>query len=83
MNFGGGELEGQKSKSRKEVFEEIIAKSKAYKEVRSEIKHASEQLRTQLDDEFKDLLPFLNMSKEKRHNPDQTSKESKIDKTYE
>ena len=46
MNFGGGELESQKKRSRKEIFEEIIAKSKAYKAVHTEIKMASDHLRT-------------------------------------
>jgi hypothetical protein len=41
MNFGGGEVEeDDKKKSRKEVFEEIIGKSRAYKMVRKEIKTA-------------------------------------------
>lgn len=47
MNFGGGELETEdpeKKKSRKEIFDEIIAKSKTYKMVKTEIKHAAEEL---------------------------------------
>lgn len=53
MNFGGGDLvEKDAKKSRKEVFEEVIEKSKAYKLMQSEIKMAGEQLLHKLDDEF-------------------------------
>lgn len=52
MNFGGGDHERDDKRSRKDVFEEIIAKSKAYKMMKSEIKEAGENLRSQLDDEF-------------------------------
>ena len=44
MNFGGGSFgDGDKEqrKTRKEIFEEIIDKSKAYKMVRGEIKMAA------------------------------------------
>jgi hypothetical protein len=42
MNFGGGEFEEKdQKKSRKEVFEEIIAKSKTYKLANYEIKMAA------------------------------------------
>ena len=45
MNFGGGEFEDKsQKKSRKEVFEEIIAKSKTYKMVKNEIKMAASEL---------------------------------------
>ena len=76
MNFGGGkrypfedypgqdETSGQ-PKSRKEVFEEIIAKSKAYKMAKYEIKEAGKELTDRLDSEYFDLLPLLNLSKVK------------------
>lgn len=51
MNFGGGDNDNR-NKSRKEVFEEIIAKSKAYKMVKTEVKMASEELHRGLDDQF-------------------------------
>jgi hypothetical protein len=67
------------------VFEEIIAKSKAYKAVHSEIKRAHEDLRAQLDEEFTDLLPLLNMDKAARAQTHSTAvgKEGKIDNSYE
>ena len=66
MNFGGGEFEDKtQKKSRKEVFEEIIAKSKTYKMVKNEIKMAASDLAHQLDDEYQDLLPLLNLRKDK------------------
>ena len=72
MNFGGGgkyqkqpkEVE-EGPKSRKEVFEEIIAKSKAYKMAKYEIKEAAAELTTRLDDQYFDILSLLNMSKVK------------------
>jgi hypothetical protein len=45
MNFGGGNFEDkEEKKSRKEVYEEIIEKSKAYKMVKNEIKLAAKDL---------------------------------------
>lgn len=45
MNFGGGELaDKDQKKSRKEVFEEIIAKSKTYKLANYEVKMAAQEL---------------------------------------
>lgn len=52
-------------KTRKEVFEEIIAKSKAYKAAKYEVKEAAKELTQQLDDQYFDILPLLNMSKVK------------------
>ena len=68
MNFGGWEHQQQKEeagpKSRKEVFQEIMEKSKAYKAVKHEIKLAHEDLREQLDSELFDLMPLLKMKKD-------------------
>lgn len=53
MNFGRGgarQEEEETKKSRKEVFEEIIAKSKMYKMANSEMKNAAKELSSQLDD---------------------------------
>ena len=71
MNFGGGAAAGQNEdpenkKSRKEVFEEIIAKSKAYKMAKYEVKEAAKELTSRLDNQFQDILPLLNMSKVKQ-----------------
>ena len=65
MNFGGGndQKEEGKKKSRKEVFDEIIAKSKAYKMANYEIKEAAKDLTEKLDNQYQDLLPLLNLSK--------------------
>lgn len=74
MNFGGGRRPPVPSmaqpgkpeeKTRKEVFEEIIAKSKAYKAARFEIREAAKELTDRLDSQFFDILPLLNMSKVK------------------
>jgi nucleolar protein 14 len=56
MNFGGGAprqtepTAADKAKTRKEVFEEIIAKSKAYKAAKFEVKEAAKELTQRLDD---------------------------------
>lgn len=74
MNFGGGQFNGKREptyekekvephKTRKEVFEEIIAKSKAYKMAKFEVKEAASELTTRLDNQFFDILQLLNMSK--------------------
>jgi nucleolar protein 14 len=45
LNFGKGNEEGEeKKKSRKEIFEEIIEKSKAYKEANKELKFINREL---------------------------------------
>jgi hypothetical protein len=58
MNFGGGGRFAQQQhkvpgedpqKTRKEVFEEIIAKSKAYKAAKFEVKEAAQELTQRLD----------------------------------
>jgi hypothetical protein len=53
MNFGGGKrLEKERDpadKSRKEIFEEIIAKSKAYKAAKFEVKEAAKEMTDRLD----------------------------------
>lgn len=49
LNFGGGNQDDNKKKSRKEVFEEIIAKSKAYKAATYEVKLAASELQERLD----------------------------------
>jgi len=67
MNFGGGifrdDKGGEAKKSRKEIYEEIITKSKAYKMAKSEIKLATQDLSHKLDSEYMDLLPLLNLNK--------------------
>lgn len=89
MNFGGGvyeprpenENENGERKNRKDIYEEIIAKSKAYKMVNQEIKMANEQLREDLDDQLDSLLPLMNFNRQNRDK--NLDKETKVDKTYE
>ena len=63
-HFGGGddqqredgeEDDPDRQKSKAEVMKELIAKSKAHKFERQQIKMADEELRQQLDDDFGDL----------------------------
>lgn len=38
LNFGSGQRDLEKTKTRKEIFEEIIEKSKAFKEAKQDLK---------------------------------------------
>ncbi|PNH47750.1 hypothetical protein VD0004_g608 [Verticillium dahliae] len=55
----GGEGEPERKKSKKEVMEEVIAKSKAYKYERQVAKDEDEELRGQLDKELPELQMLL------------------------
>ena len=71
MNFGGGRRnpavpqKDPEERTRKEIFAEIIEKSKAYKAAKFEVKEAAKELTERLDRQFFDILPLLNMSKVK------------------
>ncbi|RYP44920.1 hypothetical protein DL768_008665 [Monosporascus sp. mg162] len=49
----------ERKKTKQEVMKEVIAKSKFYKYERQQAKEADEDLREQLDQEFRDLHPLL------------------------
>eukprot|EP00976_Prorocentrum_cordatum_P090625 1188197-Prorocentrum_minimum.AAC.2 len=74
LHFGGGEdHHGVEHKSKKEVMEELIAKSKYYKTLRKQEKEEDEQKLESLDDTFKELQrsgtlneAFRKMTKEDR-----------------
>ncbi|KAG5189025.1 nucleolar protein 14 [Tribonema minus] len=62
LHFGGGERDAgrpQDRKSRKDIMEEIIAKSKLRKADKSRSKDEQEETREKLDAEFGDLLGML------------------------
>ena len=61
---GGGTLE-ERRKSRREVMDEIIAKSKAYKAERQADKRTQEDVTDKLDAEFDDLQALLEMRPQK------------------
>ena len=76
MNFGGGEAnpedeEAEKpvKKTRKEVFEEIMEKSKNYDEARKELKQINLSLQKELDNDYQDLLSVLNLKKDAKVDP--------------
>ena len=81
-NFGGGDRE---SKSVKEIHEEVMAKSKAYKMIRQEQKRANEDLRLGLDSDLGEIvgsLQFKNrLGREDRQKLN--DKYSQADKSYE
>lgn len=54
LNFGGGDMENTDNlkKSRKEIYEEIIEKSKAYNDARKEMTQINKELREDLDEDF-------------------------------
>ena len=60
LNFGGGEIpEEGKKKTRKEIFQEIVDKSKTFDAARKEMKQINTELQEELDDEYQDLLRLL------------------------
>lgn len=73
--------DNETKKSRKEIYEEIIDKSKAYKMARTEIKLATQDLSHKLDTEYLDLLPLLNLSKNRAEQ--RVVEETKLDRSYE
>ena len=70
LNFGGGEngdgmdMVKEKKKSRKEVFEEIIEKSKSYDAARKEMKQINMTMQRELNDDFQGLLKVLKYNKD-------------------
>ena len=63
LNFGGGDQDdegGEKKKTRKEVFEEIIEKSRSYDAARKELKQINLNMQRELDEDYGDLLGRLN-----------------------
>ena len=63
MNFGGGDQDDEgrdKKKTRKEVFEEIIEKSRSYDAARKELKQINLNMQKELDHDYQDLLGRLN-----------------------
>lgn len=72
MNFGRGKAmpdEDHKEKSRKEVFEEIIEKSRAYKEANRDLKQVNTELIKELDDDYDDIVGLLDFSRKKNAGP--------------
>ena len=71
MNFGQGDGQNgdERKKSRKEIFEEIIEKSKAYKEANKELKNINTELIKELDDDYLDIIGKLDFSRRKNGAP--------------
>lgn len=70
MAGGAGEAdddEPERKKTKKEVMEEIIAKSKTHKFERQQAKEEDEDLRAELDKELPDLQLLLRQNKGSRH----------------
>jgi nucleolar protein 14 len=87
MNFGGGDMDeyadedGQKrKKTRKEVFDEIIEKSKAWNAAKQEMKEMNTGLKNELDGEFPDIVRLLDFDKKK---PDPIKKTASDPLSYE
>jgi len=91
MNFGGGEENGEyeqdegytQKKSRKEVFEEIIEKSKAFNQAKKEMKQVNEELREELDDEYQDLIGLLDFKRNKREDKVLPKEDKTKEKSYD
>jgi len=66
LNFGqGGENQDDRRKTRKEVFEEIISKSRAFKQAKAEMADINKELRNELDTDYGNILSMLNFEKPK------------------
>ena len=48
-----------RKKTRKEVFDEIIEKSKAWDAARKEVKEINNELKNELDNEYQDFVGLL------------------------
>lgn len=73
MNFGGGEDENgdqpggeapKVKKSRKEVFQEIMEKSKNYDAARKELKQINVKMVNELEDDYHSMIMHLKYSKD-------------------
>jgi nucleolar protein 14 len=70
MNFGGdAQQDLDKKKSRKEIFEEIIEKSKAYKDANKVLKTINTELIKELDDDYLDIIGKLDFTRRKNGAP--------------
>ena len=71
MNFGQGDGQtgDERKKSRKEIFEEIIEKSKAYKEANKELTNINTDLIKELDDDYLDIIGKLDFTIRKNGAP--------------
>jgi len=69
LNFGVGADEPERKKTRKEVFEEIIEKSRAFDAARRQVKDINLELCKELDNDFGDIVKGLNFEKQKPRDP--------------
>jgi len=65
LNFGQGGDEPDRKKTRKEVFEEIIEKSRAFDNARKQVKEINTELIKEIDADFGDIVKGLNFEKVK------------------
>ena len=64
LNFGGGQEDGDgRKKTRKEVFQEIIDKSKTFDQARKEMNQINTELVNELDGNFAELSSILQYKK--------------------
>ena len=67
-NFGGfdednGDNDGERQKSKAEIYKEIIKKSKKMKYERQKLREENDAKREELDSGYQDLVPFLSFRK--------------------
>lgn len=76
LNFGGGQDQEDMDqakplkKTRKEVFEEIIEKSKSYDAARKEMKQINMTMQRELDNDYQGLLDVLKFKKDTKVDPE-------------
>ena len=77
LNFGMGDAAGihaeDHKKTRKEIFEEIIEKSNAYKFAYKEMKNVNQELIQELDDDYADIIGKLDFTRKKNAGPAESS----------
>jgi hypothetical protein len=79
LHFGGGEGDGgaARKKTKREIMDEIVAKSKQHKAERRQENQEQMELLQQVDAAFKEITPFLTLKKkpEKKKQPQQQQPE--------
>ena len=70
MNFGGGSQPAEeRKKTQKEIYDEIIEKSKAFKEAKQELKSMNQELIQELNDDFEGIRGLLSFNRDKGRGP--------------
>lgn len=79
-HFGGGTLsKADSTLSKKDLIDQLIAESKKRKAEKQKIREQTIDLTEKLDSEWRDLLPFMSVSKKSMEDIDETTKTDTYD----